>query len=178
MVPLLVPSLVTSEINDWIGRVAGSVNALDVKSDDSMNEYGLIRDCRMKEACYVFQDVKFVTAEDIVSAEVANNGCKGHVSRSKHFQDLEIENNQNYIVLEVTRFPKRKSFLHQNEVPSKEPSIEWLPAELCFFDRLPFRFCLLAKIVPSLVHKLHIAFAVQEISCTLLKVSSTPIISN
>lgn len=170
MTPLLVPTLDASELLAWTEQVSGSVNACEVNYNMVQHDYSIVRDTRMKEVPYVFRDVKYVTTQDLTCEKEMDDKGQVQLSLRKHFKDLDLQDQQTYVVLEVTRFSKRRNFFHKKDVPLNMPSAEWLPAELCTFDRMPFRLCQLAKIVPSLLHNMHIAFVMQEIQSTLLKV--------
>ena len=75
--------------------------------------------------------------------------------------------------VEVTAFPKRKDFLHPldqyNTRNAAYSATYAFPSSDCEFDDLPARYSILAAFVPSIMHKLDIAFIAEDLQDTLLR---------
>ncbi len=73
----------------------------------------------------------------------------------------------------VTRFPKRRDFLHpipadqnRNEAYTR---IEQVPASECTMSKLPARYSIFALLFPSILHKFEVYMTVQSLMDTILK---------
>ena len=72
------------------------------------------------------------------------------------------------VVLETTKLSKRADFLHKDQNPRQPPGIQWLLSNHCQIDKLPLRYSCFALLIPSILHKIHIAMVVERLCQTLL----------
>ena len=179
---LLAPSLSLSVLNSWLENCTGRLKAEDVCYNNLGSNIGLVRDMKNNGAAHILHNAQLVSKEDLLSIDA------GHVAnnlRSPSFLDSDritgrmaqreivnpeecITDDDNLVVLEVTRLTKRSDLLHMESVALQESGIKWLFLEYCAVDRLPFTYSRFALMIPSILHKLHINMVVEYLCKTLL----------
>ncbi|KAG8531045.1 uncharacterized protein KY384_004402 [Bacidia gigantensis] len=145
-------------MRSWLALSNGSVPAADAQSVNVVEQLGLVRDIFRNGLPHVLQDVKYAMKEDLLRIPAF----------IKRYPDFDAESDKYHMVLEVCRLSKRTDLLHASSLARKKPAIDWLLSSSCEIDRLPLQYAQFASLIPSMLHKIHAAFIVENLMSSLL----------
>ena len=138
------------------GTIKGEkLKHIDISTLDP-SKMGLVRDQAQSGLPYIFRGF-----QDALTA-----------SAIEPYKFLTMPDEGEDILLKLTRFPKRRDFLHrvtlQNEALSYATGIKLLPPEQCTIDKLPSVYSCFAALIPSVVHRIGIHIVARKLCSTLL----------
>ncbi|KAL8874525.1 MAG: hypothetical protein Q9174_000163 [Haloplaca sp. 1 TL-2023] len=155
-VALFTPST-THDGHKWNERFNGTIKGdhlqhLDMSSV-SPSKFGIVRE---NGARYILKGIQDGSSQiDEVSSEYDSAG-----------------NERPYILLQVSRFPKRSDFLHpvsiQNQQSARRTFQALLQAKDCEIDRLPLAYARFAAFVPSILHRMGLRLTAAHLCASLL----------
>jgi len=176
----------TEDLECWARNHKGVTSATNLGEGGVDDNAGLIRDLSNNGMPHILHDVRYASAEDMADISLVNQGSydssgnvkqDGTVQKSSNLEhidtmDLDQEDTEKFVLLEVTKLPKKVDFLHHppildTRVP-KESTKRLLCAQDCEMDRLPFRYAYFAMFIPSIIHKIQVALVVENLCDGLL----------
>ena len=170
----------------WLSSHSGARMAEDLCYQGLDRDVGLVRDLSNHGTLHIFHDVRHTAREDTLlegSSNVLQHPstdlclsdkwqCRtsaGNPVRSA--QPDRIDPDQ-CVSIQVKKLPKRADFLHPvptgNPSPSNQSGLQWLPAEKCEINRLPFSYSRFALFIPSILHKVQVVMIGEYICSTVL----------
>ena len=180
-IALFVPSDCT-DYPAWLSSNSGAMKAEALRVEDFNQDVGLVRDLSHSGKMHIFQDIR--SSANTLSDDAVKTCLLQDTHPSDKRQDQPSEgahdcNTQLYPadlnqrkVIEVKRLPKRADFLHpipsNNVTVAKESGLQWLPANECELQKLPYRYSMFALFVPAILHKVQVAFIAQRLCDTIL----------
>lgn len=181
-----------NEINDvsrWVKANTGVVRADHICDGDISEGAGIIRDLMQNRLPYIFRNVRYASIEDLspggamdinqygdkvrrdlgISLEETLPEGKGPDGEKGVDEDTNMET---CVLIETTRLGKKFNFLHrpssQDPKTGKASRSQFLLAQKCEMDRLPFKYSRFAMLVPSILHKVQAALVVDQLCQTFL----------
>ncbi|KAL9131198.1 MAG: hypothetical protein Q9217_000800 [Psora testacea] len=177
----------TLDIQGWLGDHSGSMKVEQVCDMDRSRggNAGLVRDLRRNGAPSILRDIIYVANEneyaiggmDTDETQEISHQCSFSIGANSIHQASglpeEIEDrDEPHLLLDVQPLPKRTDFLHrlvnESSAVPKKPIKEFLHAEQCEVDKLPFRYAQFAAFIPAIMHKVHQAMLVDRLCATVL----------
>ena len=170
----------------WLSSHSGATKAEDLCFQDLDRDVGLVRDLSNHGTLHIFHDVRHTALEDTLLKGSSNvlqhpstdlclsdkwqcRTCEGDPVRGVQLD--RIDPNQ-CALMQVKKLPKRADFLHPvpggNPGPSNQSGLQWLPAEKCEINRLPFSYSRFALFIPSILHKVQVAMIGENLCSTVL----------
>ena len=178
-----------ADFSKWVETNTGVVRGDYICEGDIREGAGLVRDLMQNRLPHVFCNVRFASIEDLSPGgamdigrytdkiredlEMSFNGAFTDGKGPDGERDLDQDTNmETCVLLETTRLAKRVNFLHhpssQGQQIAKASKIQFLLAEKCEMDRLPFEYSRFAMLVPSMLHRVQTALVVDELCETIL----------
>ena len=170
----------------WLSSHSGATKAEDLCYLGLGRDAGLVRDLSNNGTLHIFHDVRHTALEDTLLEGSSNvlqhpstdlclsNKWQCRTSEGDPVRGMQldrIEPNQ-CVLMQVKNLPKRADFLHpvssSNKSPSNQSGLQWLPAEKCEINRLPFSYSRFALFIPSILHKVQVAMIGEYICSTVL----------
>jgi dsRNA-specific ribonuclease len=159
-VVLLLPcdSVEADDLQQWLSLSQGEMAADSVCQQANIaekppNTWGLLRELESSYGAYVIRDFHL---SQVTSQELPNT-----------------EEEYTQWVIEATKFPRRRDFLHafvlQKGQNSAFKRVRTFDASKCVIDRLPASAAMFAIILPSLLHRFEIYLVAQHLQNGLLK---------
>ena len=180
-IALFVPSNCT-DYPAWLSSYSGVMKAEALRVEDFNQDVGLVRDLSHSGKMHIFQDIRSsanTLSDDAVKTCLLQDTYPSDKRQNQPSEGAHDCNTQLYPadlnqrkVIEVKRLPKRADFLHpipsNNVTVAKESGLQWLPANDCELQKLPYRYSMFALFVPAILHKVQVAFIAQRLCDTIL----------
>ena len=169
----------------WLSSHSGATKAEDLCHQDLDRSVGLVRDLSNHGTLHILHDVGHTALEDTLfegssnflqhpSTDLLSDKWQCRTSEGDPVRGVQLDRidpNQ-CVLMQVKKLPKRADFLHPvpsgNPGPSKQSGLQWLPAEKCEINRLPFSYSRFALFIPSILHKVQLAMIGENICSTVL----------
>ena len=171
----------------WLSSHSGAIKGEDLCDQEVGGDIGLIRDLGNNRTPHMFQGVRYASLEDTFTngttkaLQHQNSELfledRGYCQPSEGVPDCSMhldraDRDDQCVLLEVKRLPKRADFLHPvprgNASSARKYRTQWLHANKCEVDKLPFSYSRFALFVPSILHKIQVAMTVELLCNTVL----------
>lgn len=170
----------------WLTSHSGATRAEDIRYQDLDRDVGLVRDLSNHGTLHIFHDVRNTALEDTLldgSSNILQNPsadlclsdkwqCRTSEGEPVRGVQLDRIDPNQCVLMQVKKLPKRADFLHPvpcgNLSPSDQSGLQWLPAEKCEINKLPFSYSRFAMFIPSILHKVQVAMIAEHICSTVL----------
>ena len=163
----------------WLSSYSGVMKAEALRVEDLNKDVGLVRDLGHSGKMHIFQDIRSNTLSDDAKTFLLQDTYLSDRRQNQPSEGAHDCNTQLYRgdlnqrkVIEVKRLPKRADFLHpipsNNVTVAKEPGLQWLPANECELQKLPYRYSMFALFIPAILHKVQVASVTEQLCHTIL----------
>ena len=170
----------------WLTSHSGATRAEDICYQDLDRDVGLVRDLSNHGTLHIFHGVRNTALEDTLldgSSNILQNPsadlclsdkwqCRTSEGEPVRGVQLDRIDPNQCVLMQVKKLPKRADFLHPvpcgNPSPSDQSGLQWLPAEKCEINKLPFSYSRFALFIPSILHKVQVAMIAEHICSTVL----------
>ena len=162
-IALFIPSNCI-DYSAWLSSYSGVVKAEALRVEDFDTDVGLVRDLSHSGRLHIFRGIRSLA--NTLSDDAANTLILQDTYPSDKRENQPSEQRK---VIEAKRLPKRADFLHP--VPSNNVTVakdQWLLADECELQKLPYRYSMFALFVPAILHKVQVASITQRLCDTIL----------
>ena len=167
----------------WLSSHSGATKAEDLCYQGLDRDVGLVRDLSNHGTLHIFHEVRHTAREDPLLEGSSNvlqppstdlslsdkSQCRTSEGNPVRSVQLDRIDPNQCVLMQVKKLPKRADFLHPvpsgNPSPSNQSGLQWLPAEKCEINKLPFSYSRFALFIPSILHKVQVAM-IGETMCS------------
>lgn len=187
----------TTDIGKWAAACSGTKKAEDLCLGGVNQGTGIVRDRFRGGIRCILRDTRYGSAMDVFDGNVPDEDRHNDTDKTSseckfpgNMENSESINSENKasdpssmdldqgdrldacMVLDVTKFPRRKDFLHrsadQDARVTREAKVMSLLASNCEVDKLPLEYSLFAILIPSILHKIQVTMVVESLCEGLL----------